>query len=102
MSITISSSLRSSPLPGQVRAQDSEKVAETPIPDIDQEFLEIARKSPAERLRDKIMEDLKVTDQSLAAMDAEVRQGVEDEIKRRMMEALEASTDTGQLVDKSA
>ena len=69
---------------------------------IEQEFLEIAQKSPIERLRDKILDDLKTSEEALAQMEPEERQAVEDEIKRRMQEALQASTGTGVAIDKTA
>ena len=104
MSLSISESLRSFPRPpsGRLKAEPEHFKVPLEATGIEQQFLEIARKSPIERMRDKIMEDMKLSDDSLAAMDSESRQAVEDEIKRRMMEALEASTETGQLVDKSA
>jgi hypothetical protein len=66
------------------------------------EFLEIARKSPLERLRDKILEDMKMSQEDVAKMTPEDRQVVEDEIKRRMMEALQGSSEAGAVVDKTA
>ena len=69
---------------------------------IEQEFLEIAQKSPIERLRDKILDDLKTSEEEIAQMEPDERQAVEDEIKRRMQEALQASKGTGAAVDKTA
>lgn len=104
MSFSISESLRSFPRPlsGQLKAEPEHFKAPLEATGIEQQFLEIARKSPLERMRDKIMEDMKLSDDSLAQMDTETRTAVEDEVKRRMMETLGASTDTGQLIDKSA
>lgn len=72
--------------------------------DAREEFLEYARMSPAERLRAQILEDMELSEDSLAAMDPEARAGVEDEIKRRMLEALtgKADAEPGSLVDMSA
>nr|WP_314257600.1 hypothetical protein [uncultured Devosia sp.] len=102
MSMSISESLRSFPRPlsGQVKALPEHFTLQTKS--TTDEFLEIARKSPAERMRDKIMEDLGVDEKGLSQMEPEARQAMEDEIKRRMMQTLQASTDTGQVVDKSA
>ena len=68
----------------------------------EQEFLEISQKSPIERLRDKSLDDMKTSEEALAQMEPEERQAVEDEIKRRMQEALQASTGTGVAIDKTA
>ena len=97
MSLSISATMRSFPLASQLggTSQLKPKSAE-------EEFLEIARKSPLERLRDKILEDMKMSESDLAQMEPEARQAVEDEIKRRMMEALQASTEAGAMVDKTA
>ena len=72
--------------------------------DAREEFLEYARMSPAERLRAQILEDMELSEDSLAAMNPEARAGVEDEIKRRMLEALtgKADAEPGSLVDMSA
>ena len=68
----------------------------------EQEFLEISQKSPIERLRDKIFEDMKLSEGDLAQMEPDARTAVEDEIKRRMMEALQGSNEAGAMVDKTA
>lgn len=98
MSLSVSASMRSYPLPARLGSGSGPLQART----LEEEFLEIARKSPAERLRDRILEDIKTSEADLAAMSAEERQVVEDEIRRRMMEALQASTETGRVVDKTA
>ena len=97
MSISISASMRSFPLPSQLGgpSPSQPKTAE-------QEFLEIARKSPLERLRDKILEDMKLSESDLAQMEPDARTAVEDEVKRRMMEALQGSNEAGAMVDKTA
>ena len=69
---------------------------------VEQEFLEISQKSPLERLRDKILEDMKLSESDLAQMEPDARTAVEDEIKRRMMEALQGSNEAGAMVDKTA
>ena len=71
-------------------------------PSVEEQFLEIAKKSPLERLRDKILEDMKIDEAALASMEPEARQVVEDEITRRMKEALEKATEAGQVIDKTA
>ena len=99
MSFSVSANMRSFPLSNLLSLNGSGQ----PQPgSAEEEFLEIARKSPLERLRDKILEDMKMSEEDVARMTPEDRQVVEDEIKRRMMEALQASTDTGKVVDKTA
>ena len=97
MSLSISATMRSFPLTSQLGGAPQVKPKSA-----EDEFLEIARKSPLERLRDKILEDLKTSEADLAQMEPDARQAVEDEIKRRMMEALQASTEASAVVDKTA
>ena len=100
MSLSVTSSMRSFPLSEPLGAKAG---GTSPLQhSAEEEFLEIARKSPLERLRDKILEDMKMSDADVAKMTPEDRQVVEDEIKRRMMEALQASTETGAVIDKTA
>ena len=99
MSLSVSASMRSFPLSNLLGPDATSKLTPRTA---EEEFLEIAQKSPLERLRDKILEDMKMSEGDLAQMDPEARTAVEDEIKRRMMEALQASTDTGKVVDKTA
>lgn len=68
----------------------------------ERQFLEISKKPPLERLRDKILEDMKTSDEQIAQMEPEERQAIEEEIARRMKEALNGnSTQSGAQVDKS-
>lgn len=99
MSLTVSTSMRSFPLSDLLSAKGGQPVQPKTA---EEEFLEVAKKSPLERLRDKILEDMKMTEEDVAKMEPEARQAIEDEIKRRMMEALQASTEAGAVVDKSA
>ena len=99
MSLSVQSSMRSFPLSDLLSAKGSSPLLTKTA---EEEFLEVAKKSPLERLRDKILEDMKMSEGDLAQMDPEARAAVEDEIKRRMMQALQASTDTGAVVDKTA
>ncbi|KRA41763.1 hypothetical protein ASD80_12055 [Devosia sp. Root635] len=99
MSFSVSANMRSFPLSNLLGTKDSAPLQPKTA---EEEFLEIAQKSPLERLRDKILEDMKMSEADVAGMTPEDRQVVEDEIKRRMMEALQASADTGKVVDKAA
>lgn len=102
MSFSVTASMRSFPLLSPLAPAGSEKAEElSPRQSIEEEFLEIARKSPAERLRDKILEELETSEEALAQMDAEARTAMEVEIKRQMMEQLQVAPEPGQLVDKA-
>ena len=101
MSFSVSSSMCSFPL-SQLLSRSGDSTTAPMQKSAEEDFLEIAKKSPLERMRDKIMEDMKVSDESLAHMSAEQRTAVEDEIKRRIMESLQESTEAGQVVDKEA
>lgn len=69
----------------------------------EQSFLDISQKSPLERLRDKILEDMKTSDEQIAQMEPEEREAIEEEIARRMKEALTGEAGRpGMQVDKSA
>jgi hypothetical protein len=100
MALSVISSMRSFPLSDLLSQKGG-----TPAPlqnTAEAEFLEIAKKSSLERLRDKILEDMKTSEGDLAQMQPEERQAIEDEIKRRMMEALQGSSEAGAVVDKTA
>ena len=99
MSLSISASMRSFPLSNLLGPEATNKHGPKSA---EEQFLEIAKKSPLERLRDKILEDMKMSEDDVAKMEPEARQAVEDEIKRRMMEALQASAETGKVLDKTA
>lgn len=82
----------------------SGKVTSQIKPSTEEEFLEIARMSPAERLRLQILESMGMSEDSISAMDPEAREAIEDEISRRMMEALTGKDDAepGSLIDMMA
>jgi TPP-dependent pyruvate/acetoin dehydrogenase alpha subunit len=101
MSLSVTNSMRSYPLPAPLGG-NANAVGQAQPKSAEDEFLEIAKKSPLERMRDKIMQDMNVSDEQLAQMTPEEQQAVGDEIKRRIMESLQASTDAGQVVDKEA
>ncbi len=99
MSLSVSASMRSFPLSNLLSAKGGEPVQPKTA---EEEFLEVAKKSPLERLRDKILEDMKLSADDVAQMEPEARQAVEDEIKRRMLEALQGGSEAGAVVDKTA
>lgn len=82
-------------------AKDS--IPPTSSSDVEQAFLEEARKTPAERLRDQILKELGLTQEGLDQLSPEARQAVGEEIAKRVKEALTRDDVTaGAVVDKSA
>ena len=80
------------------------QLTESLKPSAKEEFLEYARMSPAERLRAQILEEMKLSEESIASMEPEARAAAEDEIKRRMLEALTGkdNTEPGSMLDMTA
>lgn len=68
------------------------------------EFLEIARQTPAERMRAALLARLGLEEKDLAGMTAEQREAVENKIKEMIKAELEASADKrpGRIVDVMA
>lgn len=54
-------------------------------------FLTEAKKSPAERMRERILKEMNLTEEDLAKMDAKEREVVEDSIAKKMREMAEAA-----------
>jgi TPP-dependent pyruvate/acetoin dehydrogenase alpha subunit len=67
------------------------------------EFLALAQKSPAERMRDLILGKMGLTEQQLQAMDTESRKKIEEKIKEEIKKIVENSVEerTGMLIDLS-
>lgn len=103
-SVMITSSLSPISLINSPLTMTSGKVTSELKPNVEEEFLEIARMSPAERLRIQILESMGMSEDSVASMDPEARDAIEDEISRRMMQALTGKEDAepGSLVDMMA
>jgi TPP-dependent pyruvate/acetoin dehydrogenase alpha subunit len=80
------------------------QLTESLKPSAKEEFLEYARMSPAERLRAQILEEMKLSEDAVAAMEPEARATVEDEIKKRMLEALTGkdNVEPGSMLDMTA
>lgn len=78
-------------------ASSAEKLNKTPA----DEFLEYAKKSPAERIRAAILEELGITEEELEAMPAEAREAMEKTIAEKIKEKIEQAAEkkTGMLVD---
>lgn len=69
-----------------------------------EEFLEEARKSPAERIRAAVLEEMGVTEEELEAMSAEQREAFEKQIADRIKDKVEQASEkkTGMIVDVQA
>ena len=52
------------------------------------EFMELSKMTPAERLREQMLEEMGLTEDSLKALPKEQRQAAEDEIRRAIKEQL--------------
>jgi TPP-dependent pyruvate/acetoin dehydrogenase alpha subunit len=81
-------------------AGSAEKLKKSPV----DEFLEIARQSPAERIRAAILEEMGITEDELENMGAAEREAMEKAIAERIKEKVldTAEQKTGMLVDKTA
>lgn len=73
---------------GQVTNQLKPKDAET-------EFLEEARKTPAERIQDGIRKRLGITDEEYATMDKAARSAVDDAVRAEVRRMVEEKRDSG-------
>lgn len=52
-------------------------------------FLAYARKTPAERFREDLLNSMGLTEEDMQAMDADARKAIEEEITRRIKEKIE-------------
>jgi hypothetical protein len=70
----------------------------------EQAFLDYAKKSPAEKMRESILGSLGLTEEKLKAMSAKERAAVEEKIREIMKAKIEQSTEkkTGQMIDVKA
>jgi TPP-dependent pyruvate/acetoin dehydrogenase alpha subunit len=104
MSISIGSSFFSTPSPasatGASKGTPSKPLQKTSVEDA---FLKEVKKTPAERLRESLLEQMGLTEEALAAMDPDARAAVERTIADAIKQRLQAGDDqsTGQVVDRS-
>ncbi|BCJ89270.1 hypothetical protein IZ6_00050 [Terrihabitans soli] len=75
----------------------AEKLNKSPV----DEFLEIARQSPAERIRAAILDEMGISEEELEAMPDEAREAAEKQIAERIKDKLleKAQEKTGTLID---
>jgi predicted HTH transcriptional regulator len=78
-------------------AGSAEKINKSPV----DEFLEIARQSPEERIRAAILEEMDISEEELEAMSSEQRDAIEKQIAERIKDKLleQAQNKPGTLVD---
>lgn len=89
--------------------QSLDEVEPTPLVEqsATQKFLEEARKSPIERMREQIMEELGLTEDSLAQLPPDEKRAMEDKIAKMIEEKLRqgmgaeqgADTDAGSMIE---
>lgn len=63
-------------------------IEETKTPTATERFLEEARKSPMERLREQIMKELGISEEDLAALPPDEKRAMEDKIREMIEEKL--------------
>jgi len=68
---------------------------------VEDQFLEEARKSPMQRMREQIMKELGVTDDDLAQMAPDERRAMEDRIRELVEEKLREAMNAGKVAPKS-
>lgn len=66
-----------------------------PADTLAEEFMELARMSPVERLRKEMLEKLNLTEESLKALPADEREAIEEDIRRAIEEQLGIADGTG-------
>lgn len=83
-------------LQGQAEEEAQAKALEESIslepPSAEELFLEEARKSPIERMREQILEALGLTEETLAALPPDEKRAMEDKIAKMMEEKLRQSS----------
>jgi hypothetical protein len=60
-----------------------------------QDFLDYAKKTPAERMRDAILKSMGLTEEDLKAMSPEKRKAVEETIRQKIKQAAEEAAKKG-------
>ncbi len=68
------------------------------------QFLEYAQMSPAQRMRASILDDMGLTDDDIAKMDADKRAAINDQVAQQIRDKADQSAQkqTGMIVDVSA
>jgi TPP-dependent pyruvate/acetoin dehydrogenase alpha subunit len=98
MSGSIIDSMQSFTMPKQLLAKTSSTAAATKQTEqtAEQKFLDYAKKSPAEKIRDALLQSIGVTEDELKSMTPEQRKEVEQKIADKIKEAMQKQTDKGE------
>ncbi|UGV27828.1 hypothetical protein E0H22_20390 [Rhodopseudomonas boonkerdii] len=99
MSSSILAGMQSFGLPNKLQAnKTSTALAATQQTEktVEQKFLDYAKKSPAEKIRDALLKSVGVTEEQLKNMTPEQRREVEQKIADKIKEALQKQTDKGE------
>lgn len=71
-------------------------------PSAEEKFLEEARKSPIERMREQILEELGLTEEAIAQMSPDERRATEDKIRALIEEKLRQAMGADETPDGNA
>lgn len=98
MSASIIDSMQSFALPKQLPGKTSSTAAATKQvgPTAEEKFLDYAKKSPAEKIRDALLKSIGVTEQEFAQMSPEQRKEVEQKIADKIKEAMQKQAEKGE------
>jgi hypothetical protein len=97
MSNSIISSMQSFTLPSRLQPSDKAEngqattAAKTP----EEKFLDYAKKTPAEKMRDALLSSIGVTEEELKNMSPEQRREVEQKLADKIKEAVNKKTENG-------
>lgn len=98
MAGSIIDSMQSFTLPKQLLAKTSSTAAATKQVEqtAEEKFLDYAKKSPAEKIRDALLQSIGVTEEEMKNMTPEQRKDVEQKIADKIKEAMQKQTDKGE------
>lgn len=98
MSGSIIDSMQSFALPKQLLGKTSSTAAATKQVEqtAEEKFLDYAKKSPAEKIRDALLKSIGVTEEQFAQMSPEQRKEVEQKISDKIKEAMQKQTEKGE------
>ncbi len=96
--MSIIDSMQSFILPKQALAKTSSTAAPTKQAEqtAEEKFLDYAKKSPAEKIRDALLKSVGVTEEELKNMTPEQRKEVEQKIADKIKEAMQKQTEKGE------
>ncbi|MES2030361.1 MAG: hypothetical protein V4477_14370 [Pseudomonadota bacterium] len=99
MSNSIISSMQSFTLPSRLQPSDKAEgglgKAQAPAQSPEEKFLDYAKKTPAEKMRDALLSSIGVTEEELKNMSPDQRREVEQKIADKIKEAVNKKTENG-------